>query len=351
MPTNEIESVLEQLDTPKNDIVLEVGGHSVKFSSLRKVLWPETEHSPAFTKRDLAVYYARMSEYLLKHLRDRPISFVRLPEGLGGERFFQKHWEKGLPEWIETVPIYSSSNDTRKPYVLINQLGTLMWLAQMSSLEIHPWYSRVVPDAGAEDRPTDTGGSEDALDASPLNYPDFMVIDLDPMVKAGHEAAEDEPALNRTGWQMCVDVAGGVKELLDGIGLRAYPKTSGKAGLHLYVPLRRIYEYETVRTLCETLGRFVEKSMPDKVTMEWVVKKRPEKVFFDHNQNVRGKTLSGAFTVRAVPGAPVSMPITWDQVRTIYPTDFTIQTAPAFMATHKDPGEGILDDRQVLPGS
>lgn len=344
-----IESVLEQLNEGKEDMQLDVGGVPVRLTSLSRILWPAHEDLKAVTKRDLVAYYVRMSDLLLYHLRDRPISFVRLPGGLGGERFFQKHWEKGRPDYVETVPIFSSHNNRTTEYVLVNNLPTLAWLAQVSAMEIHPWYSRIIPDAGAEQAGTDTGSSDDALDASALNYPDFMVIDLDPNIRSGNEADEDEPELNRKGWEMVIQVADGVKEMLDSVGLHSYPKTSGKAGLHIYVPLKRLFDYGTVRLLCETFGRHLEKHMPDKITMEWSVKKRPEKVFFDHNQNVRGKTLSGPYSVRAVPGAPISMPIEWKQVKTIYPTDFTLHTLPAYMATRKDSWAGILEDRQELP--
>ncbi len=348
---SEIDSVLEQLTEPKQELQVVVNGHTIRLSSLNKVLWPGEGDLAPVTKRDLVAYYAKMSDHLIGHLRDRPISFVRLPEGLGGERFFQKHWEKGRPDFIEVVPIFSSSNTRTTDYVLINNLETLVWMAQMSALEIHPWYSRITRDGGAEDAGSDTGSSEEALDESALNYPDFMVIDLDPMVRAGHEEEKDEPALNRAGWQMVLEVAQGVKEMLDAIGLRSYPKTSGKAGLHIYVPIKRTYEYEVVRSYCETLGRHLERTMPEHVTMEWSVKKRPEKVFFDHNQNVRGKTLSGPFTVRAVPGAPISMPLRWNQVATTYPTDFTLHSVPAYLATNSDPWADILKDRQILPGT
>jgi bifunctional non-homologous end joining protein LigD len=348
---NVSDDVVRQLDNRDDEVMLRVEGHEVKLSSLNKVLWPKTDDSPAFSKRDLVAYYARMHQRLIRHLRDRPISFVRLPEGLGGERFFQKHWDMKLPSYIETVPIYSSSKDTTKPYVLINNLPTLMWLAQMSAMEIHPWYSRICQDGGAEEAGTDTGSSDDALDHSTLHYPDFMVVDLDPMVRSGKEVDAHEPELNRPGWEMVVSVAGSVKELLEKVGLRGYPKTSGKAGLHIYIPLKRVYEYEVVREVCQTLGKLLEAQVPDKVTMEWVVKKRPEKVFFDHNQNVRGKTLSGAYTVRAVPGAPVSMPIEWKQVGQIYPAEFAMTNVPDYCAAHSDPWEDILDDRQLLPGT
>lgn len=346
-----IQTILEQLDNKKDEIHLELEGHDIKLSSLNKALWPASDDLPAFTKRDLAVYYAKMHQRLIHQLRDRPISFVRLPEGLGGERFFQKHWDMKLPEYMETVPIYSSSKDTTKPYVMINNLPTLMWLAQMSAMEIHPWYSRICQDGGAEHAGIDTGSSDEALDSSTLHYPDFMVVDLDPNIRSGKEKAEDEPELNEEGWKMVVEVASSVKELLDAIGLRGYPKTSGKAGLHIYIPLKRIYEYEVVREVCQTLGQLLLKQIPDKLTMEWVVKKRPEKVFWDHNQNVRGKTLSGAYTARAVPGGPVSMPIEWKQVTEIYPSDFTMANVPDYCAAHADPWGRILEDRQELPGT
>ncbi|MBI3721373.1 MAG: ATP-dependent DNA ligase, partial [Fimbriimonas ginsengisoli] len=176
--------------------------------------------------------------------------------------------------------------------------------------------SRVAADGAASGRHTDFGSSEESIDGSALDYPDFLVVDLDPNVK-------DDPASQAASFAMTVDVALGLKEMLDGLGIPGFLKTSGKSGLHIYLPIERNVAYDAVRKLAETLGRHLERAMPDKVTMEWTVSKRPEKVFFDHNQNVRGKTLAAAFSPRPVPGAPVSFPIEWSALRLVSPSHFT----------------------------
>ena len=319
---NDVESVLEQLSEAKKDLTVTVEGAEIRYSNLDKVLWPATEHSRAFTKRDLAIYYAKASDFMLPHLKDRPLSFVRCPDGILGEQFFQKHWEKGLPDYVDRVNIWSNHNSKAGEYLLVNNLATLMWLAQLATLEIHPWYSRVNPEPDARDLPTDTWTSEDALDASVLNFPDFLVIDLDPNIRSGKEKAGDEPELNLEAFKMTIDVAHGFKEMLDDLGLVGYLKTSGKTGLHVYLPITRNLNYDIVRKLCETLGRLLLQKMPDKVTMEWVVSKRPEKIFFDHNQNSKGKTLASIYSPRPVPWAGVSVPLRWDELREVYPAEF-----------------------------
>ncbi len=345
---NDVESILEQLGQPKNDIVVTVEGEQIRYSSLDKVLWPAHESHPAVTKRDLAVYYAKISQHMLPHLKDRPLSFVRCPDGITGEHFFQKHYEKGLPDFVDEVAIWSSHNKKSPNYVMVNNLPTLMWLAQVATLEIHPWYSRVDPEPDARDLPTVSSGSEEALDASVLNYPDFMVVDLDPNVHSGKEKPGAEPEVNEAGFKMAVEAALGFKQVLDDMKLTGYLKTSGKTGLHVYIPIARNLTYDVVRPLCEVFGRHLMQNMPDIITMEWVVSKRPNKIFFDHNQNVRGKTLVSIFSPRPVPGAPVSIPIEWSQLKNVYPMQHTLHSVPASLAKVGDRWRDILERKQDL---
>lgn len=342
-----LESILDQLASPKKELEIVVAGENIRFSSLDKVLWPAYKDHAAVTKRDLAMYYAKVAPYILPHLKDRPVAFVRCPDGIGGEHFFQKHWEKGLPEFVEEVPIWSSSNSRSSKYLMVNNLPTLIWLAQIAILEIHPWYSRFSREPDGRDLPVDTATNEAALDASVLNYPDFMVVDLDPNIRSGEEKGY-EPELNEAAFAMTVQVALRFKEMLDDLKLTGYLKTSGKTGLHVYIPIERNLTYDVVRTLCETIGRHLLSEMPDQVTMEWKVSKRPEMIFFDHNQNVRGKTLVSIYSPRPAPGAPVSFPVDWNHLTNIYPMEFTVHSAPGVLANVGDRWKDILARKQDL---
>lgn len=341
--------VLEQLKNPKDEFVMDVGGNSVKLSSASKVLWPATEEHPAVTKRDLVAYLAKVSGFILPHLQDRPIAFVRFPEGLHGERFYQKHWEHA-PAFVERVNIWSNHVGKATEYLLINNLATLLWLGQMAALEIHPWYSRVHPNPDTK-LPTDFSTSEDTLNESVLSYPDFMVVDLDPNIRTGNEKDGEDPEPNRKAWEETVKAALPLKELLDALGLKGYLKTSGKTGLHVYIPIKRVYDYQSVRLMCETIGRHLLEQIPDVLTMEWKVAKRPAKIFFDHNQNVRGKTLISIYSPRPIPGAPVSFPITWQELeKGLYPSDFRIDNVPDLLAERGDLWADILKQKQTIAG-
>lgn len=343
VPNGEVEAVLDQLMGDQDELQLTVDGNPLRLSSLNKPLWPASDFTPPITKRDLIAYYARMSEAILPHLRDRPLAFVRFPDGIEGESFFQKHWDKGRPEYVDTVNIYSSHNGRSRDWLMCNNLSTLLWLGQMAALEIHPWYSRATTEPDAHGMSADFGSSEDALDESVLNYPDFVVFDLDPVLK-NPTTAFDLDTYKRT-----ADVAMHLKELLDGLRLRSYVKTSGKTGLHIYVPIQRIHTYEETRLIAETIGRHLLALRPKDVTMEWTVSKRPtSKIFFDHNQNVRGKTLASVYSLRPVLGAPASFPLRWDEVLTSHAPEFNIYTAPTMLVERGERWAELLRDRQRL---
>jgi bifunctional non-homologous end joining protein LigD len=344
----EIAYVLEQLQNKRDEFSLEVEGQTFKVSSASRQLWPERDGFAAVTKRDLMCYYAKIAPLILPHLKDRPLSLVRYPDGLDGEHFYQKHVENNPPDFVEHVNIWSSHNERSRDYVMCNNLATLVWLGQMSTLEVHPWYSRISGAPDAADKPVDFNSSEEAIDESVLNFPDFMVFDLDPYIYSGKEKAGAEPELNRAAYLKTVEVAMGLKEMLDAIGLRAYPKTSGKTGLHIYAPLRRQYDYDQVKAMAETFGRHLMALRPDDVTMEWAVKNRPGRIFFDHNQNVRGKTLCAIYSPRAVLGAPVSFPMRWERLAEIYPTDFTVLNVNPDDVKDAQLWVDILRDRQTI---
>ena len=342
--------ILDQLKNAKERFILHVQGHKISLTNMDKPLWPKLGRRRALTKRDLLVYFAQVSPYLLPHLRDRPITLTRYPNGITGQFFFQKHWEAPLPEFVDTVALWSSHNEGDQEYLLCNNLPTLLWLGQIADIELHTWYSRVAPEPDAHGVPRTFTGSDENIEASLLNYPDFIVFDLDPYIYAGSEAKGDEPALSRKAFAKTCEVARWTKDVLDSLSLSSFIKTSGKTGLHVYVPILRNLDYSAVRAACETIGRFVLQKHPRDVTMEWSVDKRAGKVFFDHNQNVRGKTLASIYSPRPAPEASVSMPLRWDEIEDIYPPDFTIVTAPKRLAEAGDLWAGILAAKHDLRG-
>jgi bifunctional non-homologous end joining protein LigD len=302
-------------------------GARIRLTNLDRVYWPASDAGPAVTKRDFIRYLAAVSRFMLPHLEDRPLTMIRMPEGIGGERFYQKHWEQALPEYVQTIPIFSEHRGGGERYILVNNLPTLLWLGQSGTLEFHVWHSRanVEAESPAETRlGSDYASSREALERSALNYPDFLVFDIDPYIYSGKEEKGAEPELNEKGFATGKKVAFWLRALLEEMGLRAIVKTSGKTGLHVFVPIERTVTFDTVRQLCEMVGRHVLKDHPKEVTVEWAVEKRTGKIFIDYNMNVRGKTLAAAYSPRGSPGAPISMPLTWDELERAVPEDFTL---------------------------
>jgi bifunctional non-homologous end joining protein LigD len=188
------------------------------------------------------------------------------------------------------------------------------------------------------------------LKGSVLNYPDFIVFDLDPYLYAGTEEKGEEPALNRAAFARTCEVAFWLKEQLDGLGLSSFVKTSGRTGLHIFVPIFRQLDYDTVRAAAATIGQFLLRKHSKDITMEWSVSKRTGKVFFDYNQNTRGKTLASIYSPRLAPEASVSTPVAWDKLETIYPPDFTILTVPDLLEQRGDLWSDILEAKHDLSG-
>ena len=343
-----VDSVLEQLSEKRDKLLLEVEGHRVPLTNLDKPLWPAEAGRAAITKRDMVRYYVRMGPIVLPHLRDRPLTLTRYPNGIYEQSFYQKRFEQGLPEFVETVRLFSSHNEGDVEYVTINNLQTLVWLAQLADIELHPWQSRVVTEPDAAGLSTTFIGSEDVVRQSVLNYPDYIVFDLDPYIYSGNEKEGDEPELNRAAFARTGEVAVALKDILDQLSLSSFLKTSGKTGLHIYVPVVRQYDYKTTRKTCELVGRFLMQHRPRDVTMEWSVDKRTGKIFLDHNQNVRGKNMASVYSLRPLPGATVSTPLRWDELGDVYPTDFNIDTAPYRVNEMGDLWAGVTEAKHDL---
>ncbi|HEY9505955.1 MAG TPA: hypothetical protein VIQ27_08290 [Gemmatimonadales bacterium] len=344
-----VRAVVKQLDAARERTVLHVDGHDVAVGNLDKALWPAAPTRKPFTKRHLLRYLARVSRWMLPHLADRPLFVTRFPGGIGGRSFYQKHWDNP-PAFARTVSIYSSHGDADGDYLICENLPTLLWLGQMASLELHAWYSRTAPEPDATAHGRRFTGSEEALERSVLNYPDFVVFDLDPYDYSGREARGAEPELHRRAFNRTRKLALRVREELARLGLSTYVKTSGRTGLHLYLPIVRDLDFDTAREVAETIAQHALKAHPREVTIEWAVERRRGKIFFDYNQNTRGKSLAVPYSPRRHPNATVSTPVHWEELERIYPTDFTLRTVPDRLEAGGDPWNGILEAKQDLGG-
>lgn len=328
--------ILEQLSQPDENFSLTVGQKKIKLTNLDKVLWEETKTHPALTKRNLITYLIKVAPHILRYTKDRPLTLSRYPNGIDGGHFWQKHWPFALPDFVERVKIRSKEDSSAGEYMICNNLATLVWLGQTADIEFHTWFSRVTPDG-------DKRATDDILE-----YPDFLIFDLDPYLYSGKEKCGDEPELNRKGFEKVCEVALWLKEILDSLSLNAFVKTSGKTGLHVYVPIERNLEYVAVRSAAGTIGRSLMEKHPAEITMEWAVEKRKGKVFFDYNQNVRGKTLACAYSPRPSPDASVSTPLRWQEVGKVYPTDFSILTVPERLEKIGDLWADILNKKRDI---
>ena len=345
-----IDGILDQLAQKKAALTLEVGEERIKLTHLDRVYWPANPalKQPALTKRDLLRYFAQVSPFILPHLADRPLTMIRMPGGIGGQRFFQKHWEQERPRFAETITLFSSTKSESHEYLLCNNLPTLLWLAQSGTLEFHVWHSRARPGADATSKSTDYAGSEESLEASVLNYPDYVVFDIDPYIYSGKEAKGEEPELNTVAFEKGKEVAFWLRELLQTMSLEAIVKTSGKTGLHVFVPIRRTIDFDAAREVSEKVGRHLMRAHPKDITLEWSVPKRTGKIFMDYNMNVRGKTLNVAYSPRGAPGAPVSMPLSWEELAKAHPLDFRLANAAERLAATGDRWRNALKDKQSL---
>ncbi len=285
---------------------LQINGHLIPVKNLDKIFWPRE----GLTKGDVMEYYISIWSYLAPHLKDRPLSLVRYPEGIDGSFFYQKNFPDP-PPWVETLPL--ASEDRIINYVMANNLETLVWAVNLGCIEVHPWLST----------------------RWHLENPTYIIFDLDPM----------EPATFRD----AVEVAFALKTLTDHLQLQTFPKLSGATGLHLYLPLRPVYSYQETSTFVKRLGEAVIRVLPRLATNERKVSDRTGKVYIDHLQNLKGKTIASVYSLRPFPGAPVSMPVSWAELPHVEPHSFTIHTARARLDAVGDLFAPLLTLQQELP--
>jgi len=313
-----------------------------QYSNLKKEFWSATEYRSAITKGDLMEYYDKISELLLPYLRDRPVSLSRYPDGIYGKAFYQKDWKNIKPYYVRTVKVYSESNNDEINYIVCNNKETLLWLVNLGCIEIHPWNSRV--------NNYDQCNKMDVIETEEcgLNYPDFIVFDLDPYINVDNENESKEPAYSVQAFRATVDIALSLQGIFDELNIKSYLKTSGKTGLHIFVPIINKYTHKQTREFAQIISQILNKRNPGQITTEWKTTNRKGKVFLDYNQNSIGKTLASVFSTRPVEDAIVSVPLTWEELADIIPTDFTIKTVPGLYKRKINPWKDILSHKQDL---
>lgn len=268
----------------KDEII--VNRHPVKFTHPDKLYWPEEE----ITKGDLLDYYRKCSRYILPYLVDRPQSLHRFPNGIQKEGFFQKDVGTNVPEWLETAEIPLETETKKIRYLVCKDEASLVYMVNLGCIEMHPWFSRV----------------------GKLDNPDYLVLDLDP------EGVK---------FDAVVETAMVAKKLLDRAGVVSFCKTSGATGLHIFVPLKAKYEYDVAKNFAHLIARMVNAELPKLTSLERSPDKRKRRVYIDYLQNTKGQTVVAPYSVRPRPGAPVSTPLEWDELKAgLDPRAFTIKT-------------------------
>lgn len=270
---------------------LTVGERTVRLSNPDKVYFPRR----GFTKADVARYYLSVGDGILRALKDRPTTLERYPDGVEGESFFQKRAPKNLPEWIPTGRIAFPSGRYADE-ICPTETAAVLWAANLGCLTFHPWPVR----------------------RSDTDHPDELRIDLDP-----------QPG---TGYPEAVRAALELREVLAGLGLTGWPKTSGGRGLHVFVPIAPRWTFVQVRRAAIAVARELERGAPERITTAWWKEERGEKVFVDYNQTARDRTIASAYSVRPRERAPVSAPLRWEELPDAVPEDFDLATMPVRFA-------------------
>jgi bifunctional non-homologous end joining protein LigD len=287
---------------PKDETqVRKVCGKELKFTHLSKLYWPEDQ----VTKRDMFNFYYQIAEYILPYLKDRPLSLNRFPGGIHSKSFYQKDVKDKAPEWAKTFP-YHTSDGEDKEYLVGNDEATLLWMATLGCIEMNPWFSRVqAPD-----------------------HPDYCVIDLDP---------------DKNTFDQVVEAALEVKKVLDALDVPCFCKTSGSTGMHIYIPLGAKYTYDQSQMFAKIVVKIVHEQIPDFTSLERMIANRKGKMYLDFLQNRPGATIAGPYSLRPKPGATVSMPLHWDEVKPgLQMKDFTIFNAIERLKKTGDLFKGVL---------
>lgn len=293
----------EDLSEDGKEALLKIEGKPLKLTNLKKIYWPEEN----YTKEDLIEYYNKVSDYILPYLKNRPESLRRNPNGINQQSFFQKDMLSTLPDWIETIKIFSESTNKKINYLMCQDKATLIYMANLGCIEINPWLS--------------SKGS--------IEFPDYLVIDLDPPDVSSFEEA--------------IEVALAVKEVLDKGNISGFCKTSGSRGIHIYIPLGAKYNYDESVKFAELIATLSHELVPEITSLERIPSKRKNKIYIDYLQNRKGQTLAAPYCLRPKPGAPVSTPLEWNELKKgLLPSHFTIKTIFERLQKKGDIFKGVL---------
>lgn len=286
----------------KKQVEMTVDGQQLKFTNLDKVYWPDEK----ITKGDMLNYYAAIAPYIVPYLKDRPQSLNRNPDGIKAKGFYQKDVDGKVADWIETFPYDSESTDETIDFLVCKDKATLLYMANLGCIELNPWHSRI----------------------SKPDNPDYCLIDLDPDKNAFDEV---------------IETALMVKDVLDKIGATSYVKTSGSSGIHILIPLGAKYSFEQSRLLAELIVGIVQARLPALTSTERSPAKRKGKIYLDYLQNRQIQTMAVAYSLRPKPGATVSAPLAWEEVKSgLKMTDFTIRNMTDRVNEKGDLLKGLL---------
>ncbi len=275
------------------------------------MFWPEH----GYTKGDLLTYYFNISPYMIPHLQERPLTMKRMPNGIHGDFFYEKNAPVHTPEWMPRLPVRAEGDTKTINYLVANDVAEMLWVANLGCIEFHPLHAR----------------GEDQL------HPTYAFFDLDPFEPAGYDEVRHVAKL--------------IKVVLDQLGLESYPKWSGATGMQIMLPLDRSHTYDEVRGVIGTISDLVHAADKQATTLEWEVKRRTGKVFLDVNMNRQGANIAAAYSVRPEIGAPVSTPVTWDEIDELDPSDYNIETifdrlaevGDLFLPVAEGPGQSLDD--------
>lgn len=287
---------------------MRIAGRDVAVTNEEKVFFPQS----GLTKGDLVRYYVDVAESVLPHVRQRPMQMKRYPNGVEGDFFYQKRVPVPHPDWLDTVHIVFPSGRTAD-FPVVDDPAGLAWIANLGCIELHTWHSRTAD----------------------VERPDYLLIDLDP-------SADGQ-------WPHVREIAMAVKQLMDELGLPSWPKTSGVTGMHILSPIRPELEFPEVRRFAKALAKEVERRVPRIATTTWAVRERSG-VFVDYGQNARDRTIASAYSIRPMPDARASAPLTWDEVPAVEPASFTLPTMRDRLAAVGDLTAGMWERAVSLRG-
>jgi bifunctional non-homologous end joining protein LigD len=302
-----IEEVKEEesklIDTKKESQLITIDGHNLKLTNLKKIYWPKEK----ITKGEMLKYYYNMADYILPYMKDRPQSLNRFPNGINGESFYHKNMAGKVDKWVKTFKRFSESAAEPKDFLICTDTASLIYMANLGCIEMNPWHSRV---------------------QSPL-YPDWSVVDLDP---------------GEISFDKVIETAQAVREVLDSLQIPSFPKTSGSTGIHIYIPLGAKYNYEQSKQLAELIANLVHEELPSFTSLIRDPRKRQDKIYIDYLQNRPIQTICAPYSIRPKPGATVSAPLHWDEVKKgLKIADFNMKNIFERVKAEGDLFKGILD--------